>query len=188
MTDDPKPPPASQTTEFSLEQWSAFDLSSTISVPSAHNPSARLFYGVRFLPPVGHRTFEPRFYFKAVQVIHERELITRTFDKSSVQAIRYLAPPPEKGSPAPPGWTLKTTLELTSFFENIESELVKKAERDARALAWNDDMPPLASQEVTLFDQAFIYVPPSAPVLLRRDSGVTAAEAEEICAGRGPCL
>jgi hypothetical protein len=176
-----------KSTEFSPDHWTSFHLSDTIPVPAPSQPSARLYYGVRFLPPVTGDDVESQFYFKVVQVIHERELITRTFDEGSVKAIRYRAPAPPHGEPTAPGWTLKTIQQLAKELEKQRALLLKEAEREAKAVAIAGEKPVKVTHETLLFEHAVLFVPAVAPVLLRRDHGLTAAEADHILSYPGPC-
>lgn len=188
MADDPKTslPRPVKSTEFSPEHWTALDLSDTIAVPSASQAPGRLYFGVRYLSKADDVDLEPLFYFKVVEVVHEREMVARTFDEESVKAIRYRAPAGVTGEPATPGWTLKTSRQLRPDLVKLRALLEKEAEREAKAVAKTGEKPVKVSHEVLLHEFARLYVPSAAPVLLRRDHGLTAAEAEEICAFPSP--
>lgn len=187
MFDDPKAtlPKPVKSTEFSAEHWTSLHLSNTIAVPSASQPPGRLYFGIKFLPEADDADLEPQFYFKVVQLIHEREMIARTFEEESVKAIRYRVPSGVKGEPSAPGWTIRTIRQLGKDLKKLRALLEKEAEREAKAVAKTGEKPVKVSHEALLYEYATLYVPAAAPVLLRRDHGLTAMEAEEICVFNG---
>ncbi len=144
-------------------------LAGTVALPSPFPASARIFVGVMPTSAAGDQH-----YLKIVEKVGDRYTVTRLMNLDYLRAVRLR---PASGSYNDVrGWELKTAEELHAELATAKSQLPAK---------------PATAHEVPLFpaqqaQEAVVYVPETAPVLVRAEYGVLAAEAAESGGYLGP--
>ncbi len=107
------------------------------------------------------------FYLKSVQVISERNIVTRTLELDSVRAIAFENGADRSGHDHHKAngdhWTVTPVDESSRIAEAMQRL------RDAKGESQN------GSLEVLLYDKAVLYVREAAPVLHHQELGITAA-------------
>jgi len=108
-----------------------------------------------------------RYYLKIVQVITDKLIVTQFVNLDYLRAVRLR---PESGRYDDlREWTLRVDVDLHKELEDAK-ETLKQAASETRG-----------AYEFLLFPerQGVVYVPETAPVLVRTEYGVVAAEASE---------
>jgi hypothetical protein len=162
----PPPPP-----QLGESQRVAFALAGTIALPSPFPATGLVSIGL-FPPPAKVRAWEPTFYLRVVHSLNQSHIITRYVRPEDLRAVRLCS---EKQPDSElRGWLFQSAADVSSLIDDKKTTLRK----------YSDSSGPT---EIMLFEQpAIIYVPESAPVLLRLEYGVTAAESLE-CGGMDGC-
>jgi len=160
---------------FSLHHRAALALAGTIPLPSPFPASGRVYLvGVSKSHETngnGHKNGVD-FYLKSVQVISERNIVSRTLEIDSVRAIGFSGGAEHNGHEKhrerdSGDWTI---------IPLDESSKVGEAMRrlsDAQGQSEN------GSLEILLYDRAVLYVHEAAPVLHHQELGITAAVSAE---------
>jgi len=153
-----------QTFEFGNEQKVALALTGTIAIPSPFPASARIFIGI--MPRLNAASAE-RYFLKIVEVIADKCIATRFVNVEDIRAVRLR---PESGQYQElREWTLRTAEDLHEELEVAKGSLKQAASKTRTAY------------EILLFPElkGVVYVPETAPVLVRTEYGLPAAEAFE---------
>jgi hypothetical protein len=161
------PTTAIPTTEFTDEHKATLALAGTVALPSPFPASARIFVGIMPASAAGDQH-----YLKIVEKVGDKHTVTRLMDLGYLRAVRLR--PTSGPYDDVREWELKTA-------EELKGEL-------AAAI---DELPPnpATAHEVPLFpakQEGVVYVPETAPVLVRAEFGVLAAEAAECGCYMGP--
>ncbi len=160
------------TCEFSNEQEAAFALTGTVALPSPFPASARIFIGIM---PRLYGSSAERYYLKIVQVITDKLIVTQFVNLDYLRAVRLR---PESGRYDDlREWTLRVDVDLHKELEDAK-ETLKQAAKETLKQAASETR---GAYEFLLFPehQGVVYVPETAPVLVRTEYGVVAAEASE---------
>lgn len=162
------------------EQEIAFRLAGTVRLPSPAPASGPVSLVVKPRPD-GHG---PDLYLKVVHNRNLRAQVCRTISLKDVVAIQSPAFAPTNGNgnghanghgPVRPSATVRVGHEVLAL---VEAEVARqKAALKGRFASQAGEFP--------LFDDAVLYVPESAPVLLSSHAGMTAAESAGYLAPRG---
>ncbi|MEJ7636927.1 MAG: hypothetical protein WKF75_02790 [Singulisphaera sp.] len=162
------------TCDFGGEQRAAFALSGTIGLPSPSPAAARIYIGI--MPKSESGDAAPRFFLKLVERIGFKLIVTRFVELDDVRAVRIRSGTGEAGDPWT--WSFQTAEALHGEIQAAKVAL-EAAARDGAAY----ELPFSAGHE------GVVYVPETAPVLVRTEYGVPAAEAAEAAhlARRPPC-
>jgi hypothetical protein len=152
--------------EFGPSQKLAFALAGTVAIPSPFPAHGTVSIGI--FPATGGADSAPRFFLKIVETASSRTIVTRLVALEDVRAVRLYSGKGSIGESQ--SWTYKTIEELSGLINDKTNLLMGVAKS---GLAY----------EVELFaEPAIVFVPESAPVLLRYEIGVTAA----VCAESAP--
>ncbi len=148
------------TTEFTDEHKATLALAGTVALPSPFPASARIFVGIMPTSAAGDQH-----YLKIVEKLGDKYTVTRLMNLDYLRAVRLR---PASGS----------------YHDVREWELKTAAELKAELAAAINELPPnpATAYEVPLFpakQEGVVYVPETAPVLVRAEYGVLAAEAAE---------
>jgi hypothetical protein len=158
-----------QTTEFTDEHKATLALAGTVAMPSPFPASARMFVGIKPNPPAD----DPH-YLKIVERVGDKHTVTRLLSLKDLRAVR-LRPSDSEAYDDVREWELKTREQLQAELATATSGLPAK---------------PATAHEVPLFDEAeqegVVYVPETAPVLVRTEFGVLAGEAADVGRYFGP--
>jgi hypothetical protein len=180
--------------EFRTEQSIAHALAGTVALPSPFPASARIYVGIR---PGHNPAGAGRYYLKLVEAVSDKLVVTRLVSLEDARAVRFR---PESGRPADLwDWTLYTADDLHDELEYAKAALSQAAAAQPGAHELPlvpekgpkgpDATPPdRAGQPPTAGKpagaarqpQGIVYVPESAPVLVRVEYGVVAAEAATV--------
>jgi hypothetical protein len=164
--------PIEQTCEFGSEQRAAFALIGTIPLPSPFPASARISIGIMPKPEKHGADPTPRFFLKLVEHVGNKKVVTRLVSLKDVRAVRFRSGTGTSNDPWV--WALMTCEDL---FEDLE-----KARKRLNSISGD---PGSASarlsyeQHLPYGADGVVYVPETAPVLVRTEFGVPAAEAYE---------
>ena len=173
------------TVEFSPKQKAAFALAATVALPSPFPASGRIIIGIMPRPA---ESVPERFYVKTVESKSDKHIITQLVNLDDLRAVRLH---PESGPYANLSeWTLLTREDLNDVIELAKQDLMgavgtsrrgfefllfaeRMADRDGEGRKHSGDGAPPERKGV-------IYVPETAPVLVRAEFGVAAAEAADL--------
>jgi hypothetical protein len=159
-----------QTFEFGNEQKVALALTGTVAIPSPFPAAARIFIGI--MPRLNAASAE-RYFLKIVEVIADKHIATWFVNVEDIRAVRLR---PESGQYQElREWTLRTAEDLHEELEDAKRSLKQAASH------------PMTAYEFLLFPdlEGVVYIPETAPVLVRTEYGLPAAEAFEYhCSNR----
>jgi hypothetical protein len=139
----------------------------TVMLPYPPPASGRLFIGIN---PDDKLGFElagaPKFFLRLVQVVSQKQVITRIIDLKELRWVSLPAAPTKEGT------ALREFEKASSIARDIKAAVKKLTDAEAKKRG---------VYEVLLFEDAVIYVPEWAPVFLRiqYEFGVSAVEAAE---------
>lgn len=160
---------------FGFHHRTALALAGTIPLPSPFPASGRVYLiGVANTQTTngnGHSNGVD-FYLKSVQVISERNILSRTLEIDSVRAIGFHRPSEHKDHDRPPHVNGDDWQVVPIDDSNTVAEAMQRL-RDARNGSQN------GSLEVLLYEKAVLYVREAAPVLHHQELGITAAISAE---------
>jgi hypothetical protein len=163
------PTTAIPTTEFTDEHKATLALAGTVALPSPFPASARIFVGIMPASAAGDQH-----YLKIVEKIGDKHTVTRLMNLDYLRAVRLR---PASGSYNDAReWELKTAEELQAELATAKSKLPAKP-------ATAHEVPLFPAQQV---QEGVVYVPESAPVLVRAEYGVLAGEAADFGGYLGP--
>lgn len=180
-----------RTCEFDREQRAALALAGTVALPSPFPASARIFIGIM---PRHVQAVERRFYLKIVETIGAKYKVTRLVDLAYLRAVRVR---PESGRYHNlSDWTVLTIEDLHGNLDDAKEALNLAVAEEAttsyevplfpEVLEEAPDEPgqgeveaPAQGAVVEPERQGIVYVPETAPVLVRTEYAVTAVEAAE---------
>jgi hypothetical protein len=155
---------SSPTHELGDDHKLAFDLAGTVALPSPFPAAGRVLVvrqpGSKTAKGAGHR---PRFFIKIVQVVSEKQVVTGFVSPHDVRAVRVL----KHGAPLaePQSWSYISGEEARTEIDAAIEELRKEEYGTG------------GSFEVVVYEQAVVYVPETAPMLVRVEYSVPAGVA-----------
>jgi hypothetical protein len=165
--------PAFASHEFGQYTTEALAKAGTVRLPCPPPALGTLYLGI---PASSDRRRNPdlpavplQYFLRLVQDVSQNLVITRIIDLKELRGVSLpVVPTPKDG----PSRVFKTVNDITDEITNAISALTKADKADSKKRG---------EYEVLLFEKAVIYVPESAPVLLRGryEIGVSAAEAAE---------
>lgn len=164
-------PQAKPVCEFDRDQRAAFALSATIPLPCPFPASGRISLGIM---PRPNDDVDDRYYIKIVEDVGDQQRVTRLVALEDVRGIR-LRPSDDEYAPLK-DWTLLTAEDFQVPIQEVKDRLKLAADGNGRAFeiplftAANNTDPQL---------QGIVYVPETAPTLVRTEYAVSAAEAAE---------
>lgn len=160
---------------FGFHHRAALALAGTIPLPSPFPASGRVYLiGVANSQTTngnGHSNGVD-FYLKSVQVISERNILSRTLEIDSVRAIGFHRASDHNGHDQHPRANGDDWQVVPIDDSNTVAEAMQRL-RDARNGNQN------GSLEVLLYEKAVLYVHEAAPVLHHQELGITAAISAE---------
>jgi hypothetical protein len=171
------------TSEFTCENKAAQALAGTVALPSPFPASGRIFIGIK---PRLDETIPEQYYVKIVETINDKFIVTRLVNLEDFRAVRLR---PESGRyDNMREWTLKTAEDMHKELEEAKYQLKEAAggsfsgfelllfpERKEQGYDAG-----LKHRDVARTErQGVVYVPETAPVLVRTEQGLPAAEAVE---------
>ena len=151
-------------------QITALALAGTVALPSPFPASARISMVISPEPSEDGTSTEQRFSLKLVEVIGDKLVVTRFVRVEHVRAIRFRLG--RNTNEDPWTWQLKTSRELYADFRATEHELKTYSQ------TFNNAREKISfEQNLKSGTRAIVYVPEIAPVLVRTEVAVVAAQA-----------
>jgi hypothetical protein len=185
------PDPSKPASEFADEQIIAHTLAGTVMLPAPFPASARIYIGIK---PRKNAKSAERFYLKIVEVVSDKYVATRLVNLDDFRAVR-LRPDASRGADLR-DWTFKTADDLQTELEEAKATLRQAASEDLGAhelslFSAGQSKAPERQRSRQVDDagragqyaaaaaepEGVVHVPESAPVLVRVEYGVVAAEA-----------
>jgi hypothetical protein len=154
-------------------QIAALTLAGTVALPTPFPASARI--SIVMSPELSEDgiSTEQRFSLKLVEVIGDKLIVTRFVSLENVRAIRFCSGSNTKDDPWI--WQLKISKELSVDFNSTKEELKAHSETFTSAGTKFSFEHALGSGT-----RGTVYVPETAPVLVRTEVAVVAAQAVDI--------
>ena len=157
--------------EYGQHTTEALAKAGTVQFPCPPPASGKLYLGINPDFSDGHRnpdlpSVSPQYFLRLVHIVSQQLVITRIIDLKELRGVSLPAAPTTKDGASR---VFRTVNDFTEEITNAISALTKAESKKP------------GEYEVVLFEDAVIYVPESAPVLLRiqYELGVSAAEAAE---------
>ncbi|HEX3446707.1 MAG TPA: hypothetical protein VHS97_00535 [Isosphaeraceae bacterium] len=154
-------------------QITALALAGTVALPSPFPASARISMVISPEPSEDGTSTEQRFSLKLVEVIGDKLVVTRFVRVEHVRAIRFRSG--RNTNDDPWTWQLKTSRELYADFRTTEDEL-KAYSQTFKSAGTKFSF----EQNLESGTRGIVYVPETAPVLVRTEVAVVAAQAVDI--------
>jgi hypothetical protein len=154
-------------------QITALALAGTVALPSPFPASARISMVISPEPSEDGTSIEQRFSLKLVEVIGDKLVVSRFVRVEHVRAIRFRSGSNTNDDPWT--WQLKTSRELYAGFRATEHEL-KTYSQTFKSTGTNFSF----EQNLESGVRGIVYVPEIAPVLVRTEVAVVAAQAVDI--------
>jgi hypothetical protein len=154
-------------------QITALALAGTVALPSPFPASARISMVISPEPSEDGTSTEQRFSLKLVEVIGDKLVVTRFVRVEHVRAIRFRSG--SNTNKEPWTWQLKTSQELYADFRTTEDEL-KAHSQTFKSAGTKFSF----EQNLETGTRGIVYVPEIAPVLVRTEVAVVAAQAVDI--------
>jgi hypothetical protein len=152
--------------QFGQTTKDALAKAGTVALPCPSPASGRLYLGINpdFDPHLAGGS--PKFFLRLVQIVSEKQTITRIVDLNELRGISLPLPPTKEG---------RTAREFRTV-NGIAKEIGAATDSLTRAEQVKSGV-----YELCLFEDAIIFVPESAPVFvqIQYEFGVYAAEAAE---------
>jgi len=155
---------APEMADFGRDELVILALAGTVTLPSPFPAAGKVYLGLLASGQsfgLGDRT---PFYLKLVQAIGEKKSITRFVRLGDIRAVRVYETSTNPDNPG--SWSLRTAEEINGTLTDFREMLMKANQSNSSS-----------SHEVLLFPEAILYLPEAAPVLVRLEYGLTAAEA-----------
>jgi hypothetical protein len=154
-------------------QITALALAGTVALPSPFPASARISMVISPEPSEDGTSTEQKFSLKLVEVIGDKLVVTRFVRVEHVRAIRFRSG--SNTNKDPWIWQLKTSRELHADFRATEEELKAYSQTFKNAGTKFS-----FEQNLESGTRGIVYVPETAPVLVRTEVAVVAAQAVDI--------
>jgi hypothetical protein len=158
---------------YGAEQIAALALAGTVALPSPFPASARISMVMSPENSDDGTSTEQQFSLKLVEVIGDKLIATRFVSLDNVRAIRFRTG--SNTNTDPWIWRLKTSRELSADFRTTNDGL-----KDYSQTFKNAGTKFLFEQNLESGTQGIVYVPETAPVLVRTEVAVVAAQAVDI--------
>jgi hypothetical protein len=155
------------------EQIAALSLAGTVALPSPFPASARISMVMSPEPSEDGTSTEQKFSLKLVEVIGDKLIVTRFVSLENVRAIRFCFGSNTNDDPWI--WKLKIFRELSADFRTTKEELKAYSQTFKNAGTIFS-----FEQNLESGTRGIFYVPETAPVLVRTDVAVVAAQAVDI--------
>ncbi len=154
-------------------QIAALTLAGTVALPTPFPASARISIVMSPEPSEDGTSIEQRFSLKLVEVIGDKLIVTRFVSLENVRAIRFCSGSNTKDDPWI--WQLKISKELSVDFNSTKEEL------KAHSVTFTSAGTKFSFEHVLRSGtRGTVYVPETAPVLVRTEVAVVAAQAVDI--------
>lgn len=154
-----------RSTEIGLEQEAALAIAGAVALPSPFPATGRVSLVMVLGDRAGQKAAPARFFIKSVQVISERNIVTRIVGLEDLRAVGFFAEGEEPGACGE--WTLLPIRRLSGRIEAATRSLTEVGAE------------PDGSYEFLLFQRAVLYVSEATAVLHRQEFGLTAAISAE---------